>query len=91
MRAEIALGQADGVHNALQCVEFQRIHADDNRNIDKYCDPTSPEYANLVEEIRQRIGVDSLKFNTLDTLEKAIGLPKCEFCTHCFDGSSYGY
>ena len=28
MRAELALGQADGVHHAFQGVEFQCIHAD---------------------------------------------------------------
>ena len=28
MRAEVALGQANGTYHALQGVEFQRIHAD---------------------------------------------------------------
>ena len=70
---------------------IEKLEGDSAKNLEKYADHNSPEYANLVEEIRQRIGVDSLKFNTIDTLEKAIGLPKCEFCTHCFDRSSYGH
>ena len=37
----------------------------------------------------ERFGLTSLKFNTLETLIEAIGLPKCKVCTHCFDGSSH--
>ncbi len=60
------------------------------RNIEAYRDENSKEYARMVETIRSTVGVDTLKFNTLDTVCKAIGLPKCDLCTHCFDGSSYG-
>ena len=28
-------------------------------------------------------------FNTIETLIRAIGLPKFKVCTHCFDGSSH--
>lgn len=55
-----------------------------------YKDETSKEYANLVETIRRQIGVDTLKFNTLQSIIDAIGLDKKDICTHCFDGSSYG-
>ena len=60
------------------------------RNIEAYRDENSKEYARMVETIRSTVGVDTLKFNTLDTVCKAIGLPKCDLCTHCFDGCSYG-
>ena len=60
------------------------------RNLEAYRDETSKQYATLVETIRKTVGVDTLKFNTLDTVCNAIGLPKCDICTHCFDGSSYG-
>ena len=60
------------------------------RNIEAYRDESSKQYANLVETIRKTVGVDTLKFNSLDTVCKAIGLPKCNLCTPCFDGSSFG-
>lgn len=60
------------------------------RNLQAYQDETTKEYAAMVETIRKTIGVDTLKFNSLGTLCDAIGLPKCDVCTHCFDGSSYG-
>ena len=63
---------------------------DNTKNLALYSDSTTKQYANLVEMLRKHVGVDSLKFNTLDNICKAIGLPKCQVCTHCFDGSSYG-
>ncbi|MBO4575122.1 MAG: amidophosphoribosyltransferase [Bacteroidales bacterium] len=63
---------------------------DSTKNLALYSDSTTKQYANLVEMLRKHVGVDSLKFNTLDNICKAIGLPKCQVCTHCFDGSSYG-
>ena len=36
----------------------------------------------------KEVHLSSLKFNTLEDLIEAIGLPKCQVCTHCFDGSS---
>lgn len=66
--------------------DFEGAH---DRNLEKYAQTGSPEYCRMVEEIRRRFGLTSLKFNTLETLVKAIGLPKCKICTHCFDGSSH--
>ena len=60
------------------------------RNLEAYHDHTTPEYARMVEVIRQHVGVDTLKFNTVDDVCAAIGLPKESICTHCFDASSYG-
>ena len=59
------------------------------RNVEAYHDETTKEYANMVETIRKTVGVDTLKFNSLKTVQEAIGLPKCQLCTHCFDGSSW--
>lgn len=55
----------------------------------EYATTGSPEYKRMVEEIGRRLGLTTLKFNTIETLVKSIGLPKCKLCTHCFDGSSY--
>lgn len=60
------------------------------RNLEAYHDHTTQQYARMVEEIRKQVGVDTLKFNTIDDLTQAIGLPKESICTHCFDCSSFG-
>lgn len=65
------------------------LEGDENKDLDKYACTGSPEYEKMVSVIAQRLGLSSLKFNSLETLVEAIGLPKCKVCTHCFDGSSY--
>ncbi len=61
-----------------------------DKNIGKYAMNTSQENREMVEYIRKELNLASLKFNTIDHLIEAIGLPKDRICTHCFDGSSYG-
>ena len=65
------------------------LEGDPNAKLDRYATTDSPEYLAMVEEMRKRLNLTSLKFNTIETLIKAIGLPKCKVCTHCFDGSSH--
>lgn len=69
----------------------EELEGNSKKNLPLYMDETSPQYARMVESIRKHLGVDTLKFNSLDVIAKAIGLPKERICTHCFDGSSYGY
>ena len=58
-----------------------------DRHLDEYCLYGSPRYCNMVEAIRSKLTMDSLKFNSVENVVKAIGLPKCSLCTHCFDGT----
>ena len=67
---------------------IQDFEGDGNKNLEKYAETDSPEYRRMVDEIARRFNLTSLKFNTLEDLVEAIGLPKCQLCTHCFDGSS---
>lgn len=68
---------------------IQKFEGDMNKNVEKYAQTDSPEYKKMVEEIAKELNLDTLKFSKLETLVKAIGLPKCKICTHCFDGSSF--
>ena len=67
---------------------IKELEGDENKNLEKYATTDSPEYQKMVQIIADRFGLSSLKFNTLETLIEAIGLPKCKVCTHGFDGSS---
>ncbi|MDO8525522.1 MAG: amidophosphoribosyltransferase, partial [Candidatus Omnitrophota bacterium] len=40
-----------------------------------------------IEQIREFIGVDSLKYLSLDGMLSSMMLPKDEFCTACFTGN----
>lgn len=65
------------------------FEGDPNKNFEAYTKTGSPEYNRLVAEIAKRLNLDSLRFSTLEDLVAAIGLPKEQICTHCFDGSSF--
>ncbi|MBR3896741.1 MAG: amidophosphoribosyltransferase [Bacteroidaceae bacterium] len=65
------------------------LEGDENTDLEKYADPDSPQHRRMVQRIADMFGLTSLEFNRVDTLVKAIGLPKCKVCTHCFDGSSH--
>ena len=67
------------------------FEGDDSKNLEKYATTDSPEYTRMVNEIGRRLGLTTLKFNKVETLIDAIGLPKCDVCTHCFDGSSFDF
>jgi amidophosphoribosyltransferase len=54
-----------------------------------YTDPDTQQYADMVRTMCRHLQLDSLRFQRLDDLIEAIGLPKEELCTHCWDNSSY--
>jgi amidophosphoribosyltransferase len=57
--------------------------------LEAYADPDSAENLAMVECIRQNLRLTTLKYQRLDDLVTAIGLPREKLCTHCWDGSSY--
>ena len=65
------------------------LAGDPHKNVDAYARTGSPQYNCMVNCICKKLKITSLKFNPLETLVEAIGLPKECICTHCFDGSSY--
>jgi amidophosphoribosyltransferase len=60
-----------------------------NPDMREYSDSSNPKYHAMVEQIRKNLDLTTLKFQKLDDLVEAIGLPKEKLCTHCWDGSSY--
>ncbi len=58
-------------------------------NLDKYADAGSEEHKAMVNYIKEELSLSSLKFNSVESLIRAIGLPAESVCTHCFDGSGH--
>ncbi len=65
------------------------IEGKEDIHLDEYATPGTDRYHAMIEKIREQIGVTSLQYQRLDDLVEAIGLPKEQLCTHCWDGSSY--
>jgi amidophosphoribosyltransferase len=63
------------------------LEGDDPANLHDYADPDGPQYAAMVESIRRRLGLTSLRYQRLDDLVTAIGLPRQQLCTYCWSGT----
>jgi len=61
----------------------------DDKFLDEYAISSSEKNQAMVDRIRKRLGLTSLKYQKLENLVEAIGLPKDKLCTHCWDESSY--
>jgi len=65
---------------------IKELNGKDTENPADYADPESPKHKAMVEKIRKKLNLTSLKYQKLDDLVKAIGLPKDWLCTYCWDG-----
>lgn len=68
---------------------IERLEGRHDAHLDEYATTDSPRYKAMVEEIRKDLNLTSLRFSSIENVIKAIGLPKCRVCTHCFDGTSH--
>jgi amidophosphoribosyltransferase len=66
---------------------IKQIEGRDDRFLGKYADPDSKKYKLMVETIRSRLNLTSLRYQRLTDLVGAIGLPKERLCTYCWDGA----
>ncbi|MFH1965807.1 MAG: amidophosphoribosyltransferase [Acidobacteriota bacterium] len=64
------------------------LEGDSLVNLEEYSDCTTERYTAMVEKIRERIGMDTLKYQRIDDMVKAIGLPREKLCTYCWSGKS---
>ena len=58
----------------------------DLENPVEYTNPESDNYKAMVNVIREKLHLTTLKYQKLENLVKAIGLPKEKLCTYCWDG-----
>jgi len=65
------------------------IEGNDDVDLTSYATAGSDKNLEMIDRIRQRLKLTTLKYQGLDDLVTAIGLEKERLCTHCWDGSSY--
>ncbi len=65
------------------------IEGTDDKNLEEYVQSGSERNKEMIEYIRKRLKLTTLKYQQLNDLVNAVGLPKERLCTHCYDGSGY--
>ena len=58
----------------------------DDIPLDEYVSSDSEKYHEMIERIKTRLNLSSLKYQTLSDMVRAIGLDKRKLCTYCWDG-----
>ena len=66
---------------------IQHIEGDSEKNLQEYADPDSDRYQEMVELIRQKMNLTSLRYQRIDDLVEAIGFPREKLCTYCWTGA----
>lgn len=67
-------------------VILEREGSNAENMLSDYSDSNSENYREMVKGIGDRLNLTSLKFNKLDDLVDAIGIPSCKVCTYCWNG-----
>jgi amidophosphoribosyltransferase len=67
---------------------INEIEGNATTHLAEYADPSSAKCRVMVERIRARLGLTSLKYQTLEDMVAAIGLPREKLCTYCWNGES---
>ncbi|MDD4894899.1 MAG: amidophosphoribosyltransferase, partial [Candidatus Omnitrophica bacterium] len=65
---------------------IKAIEGKDIKDLRAYLDEGSSKYKKMVEWITNDLGVDTLKYQKLDNMIKAIDLPKDKLCLYCWTG-----
>ena len=68
---------------------IKKIEGTENKNLEAYAQAGSAENSEMLDLICKQLKLTSLKYQRLEDLVDAIGLPREKLCTHCWDGASY--
>ncbi|MDY7011123.1 MAG: amidophosphoribosyltransferase [Planctomycetota bacterium] len=66
---------------------IKEIEGQADEGLEEYARPGSGKYCMMLEKIRERMNLTSLKYQTLENLIEAIGLPREKVCTYCWNGA----
>ena len=65
---------------------IRSLEGEDLENVAEYIDETGEKYKKMVEWIAKDLEVTTLRYQTVDDMVKAIGLPKEKLCLYCWTG-----
>ena len=54
--------------------------------LDEYADPDTERGQALLNWIKEKMGFDSIGYQSLEGALEAVGIDRCKLCTYCFDG-----
>lgn len=65
---------------------LRELEGGEDRDLEEYANPDSDKYAAMLDRIRQRLCLTTLQYQRLNDMITAIGLPREDICTYCWNG-----
>mgnify|MGYP000745995893 CR=1 FL=1 len=65
---------------------IRSLEGRDIQDVKKYIDPDSPHYRRMVDWIARDLGVTTLRYQRVDDMVEAVGLPRKCLCLYCWTG-----
>lgn len=74
------------LHELVARRAIRELEGKDGADVSPYLDHTSSAYAKMIEWIARDLGVTTLRYQTIDDMVEAIGLPREKLCLYCWNG-----
>jgi amidophosphoribosyltransferase len=74
------------IHELAARRAIRALEGQDTEDVSEYIDSNSPKYKKMVEWIAKDLEVTTLRYQTVDDMVKAIGLPIKRLCLYCWTG-----
>ncbi|HSV99190.1 MAG TPA: hypothetical protein VLI39_03395 [Sedimentisphaerales bacterium] len=74
------------IHELAARKAIRSLEGHDLADVSQYIDPASEKHAQMVDRIAKDLGVTTLRYQTVDDLVGAIGLPRHKLCLYCWTG-----
>lgn len=78
------------IHELAARMAIRNIEGNDIEDVSEYIDHKTKKYQKMVEWIAKDIDVTTLRYQTVDDMVKAIGLPEEKLCLYCWTGECPG-
>ncbi|MHC4314390.1 MAG: amidophosphoribosyltransferase [Planctomycetota bacterium] len=74
------------IHELAARKAIRSLEGHDLKDVSKYIDTNSEKYKRMVEWIKKDLDVSTLRYQDVDDMVQAIGLPKEKLCLYCWTG-----
>jgi amidophosphoribosyltransferase len=78
------------IHELAARQAIREIEGRDAEDVSAYLDHESDEYAKMVDLIGRNLEVTTLKYQRIDDMVEAVGLPREDLCLYCWNGEGGG-
>ncbi|MHC4109977.1 MAG: amidophosphoribosyltransferase [Planctomycetota bacterium] len=74
------------IHELAARKAIRSLKGHDLKDVSEYTDSNSEKYKKMVEWIKKDLDVTTLRYQTVDDMIEAIGLPREKLCLYCWTG-----